>query len=404
VEPSDLTALRSAAGQRVLTDLGAATGADPGSDPLALATRLRAAGHPPALVAAALTQARLRARAVTKLGSDAGLMFFTPDGVEQATRGAVAGRRAARLVAAGARHVLDLGCGIGADLIAFARAGLAVTGIERDPATAAIAAANVDALGLAGRVEVRCADATTLDLGGGDWDAAFCDPARRAGGRRVFDPDAYSPSWSFLLELAARVPLTVVKVAPGIDHDRIPAGTEAEWVSDHGDVVEAALWSGPAAEVPRRASLLPAGVTLTGSGGRSAPVGPLLGYLHDPDGAVVRAHLVAELADRLDATLVDPSIAYLTTAAPSPSAYARTFTVDEVLPVSVKAIRAALARRGVGTLEIKKRGSPLLPEELRPQLKLRGPNAATLVLTRVAGARAALICSPYRTAARNSST
>lgn len=374
-------ALRTPAGVAALD-----AAAEAGTDPLVAASRLRAAGHDPKLAAAALTQIRLRERAVPKFGADAKVMFFTPDGVEQATRDLVAARRAARF--AGAQRVVDLCCGIGADLISLARAGLDVTGVDADPLTAAVAAANVDALGL--RARVLCADATTVDLSG--YDAAFCDPARRAGGRRVFDPNAYSPPWPFLLDLAARVPRTGVKVAPGIDHALVPAGTEAEWVSVSGDVVEAALWFGDLASARHRATLLPAGATLTGTGERSADPGPVRGWLYDPDGAVVRAHLVAELADQIGGTLIDPTIAYLTTDTLVNTPFARAYPITDVLPFSVKRLRALLRERGVGTLTIKKRGSAVTPEELRRQLKLAGDAEATVVLTRVAGAPTMIVC------------
>jgi SAM-dependent methyltransferase len=389
VDLDQLEALRTPAGAAAL-DAATALGT---ADPLAAGSRLRATGHPPSLAAAAATQVRLRERAAAKFGADAAVMFFTPDGVEQATRAVVAERRAARF--AGSTHVVDLCCGIGADLIALARAGLDVTGVEADRLTAAVAAANVEALGL--RARVLTADATTVDLSA--YDAAFCDPARRAGGRRVFDPSAYSPPWSFLLELADRIPRTGVKVAPGIDHGLVPAGVEAEWVSVGGDVVEAALWFGGLATAVRRATLLggpsPTGApaaTLTGSGERTAPVGPVGRWLYEPDGAVVRAHLVAELADQLDATLVDPTIAYLTGARPVPTPFARAYEVTDVLPFSVKRLRALLRTRGVGRVTVKKRGSAVTPEELRKQLKLRGDAEATVVLTRVAGAPTMILC------------
>jgi hypothetical protein len=231
------------------------------------------------------------------------------------------------------------------------------------------------------------------------YDAAFCDPARRAGGRRVFDPDAYSPPWSFLLSVASRVPRTAVKVAPGLDHDRIPPGAEAEWVSERGAVLEAALWFGPLARTPRRASVLPA--EITGSGTREAPVGEIGRYLSDPDGAVIRAHLVAELADRIDGRLLDPAIAYLTTDSPADTPFARGYRVEHVMPFGVKRLRAELARRGVGRLEIKKRGTAVTPEQLRPQLKLHGPGEATLVLTRVSAAPLAVICSQLTVSTNN---
>ncbi|SBT47556.1 THUMP-like domain-containing protein [Micromonospora auratinigra] len=367
-----------------------------GGDPLAAAAALRATGVPADLAAAALTQAELRRRAVGKFGPAAAGMFLTRAGLEQATRRVVADRRAARLRAAGVRTLADLGCGLGADALAAARAGIRVYGVEADPVTAAMAAANAEAAGLADLFTVECGDATAFDVS--RVDGVFCDPARRKAGtgRRIFDPNAYSPPWDFVTGLAGRVPHTVVKVAPGLDHTLIPAGAEAEWVGVDGDLVEAALWCGALAEVPRRATVLRGDTAhrLTGAGDAEAPVGPVRRYVYDPDPAVVRAHLVAELAGELDATLADPSIAYLYADRARPTPFARCLEVTDVLPFSLKRLRALLRERRVGRLEILKRGSALEPEKLRRDLRLAGDAAASLVLTRVAGAPTVLLARP----------
>lgn len=386
-----LAALRTPEGSAAL----AAAAELAGGDPLSAASALRAAGVPPTLAAAALTQAELRHRAVGKFGPAAAGMFLTRPGLEQATRRVVADRRAARLRAAGVRSLADLGCGLGADALAAARAGIRVYGVEADPVTAAMAAANAAATGLADLFTVECGDATAFDVS--RVDGVFCDPARRATGtgRRIFDPRAYSPPWDFVTGLAERVPRTVVKVAPGLDHALIPAGAEAEWVSVDGDLVEAALWCGELAEVPRRASVHRQEIhQLTGSGDTEAPVGPPRRYLYDPDPAVVRAHLVAELAAELDASLADPSIAYLYADHPTRTPYARCLEITDVLPFSLKRLRAVLRERRVGRVEILKRGSALTPEQLRRDLRLAGDQAASLVLTRVAGAPTVLIGRP----------
>jgi SAM-dependent methyltransferase len=379
-----------------------------GEDPLAAAATLRACGYPPDLAAQALTQTSLRARARSKFGDDADRMFFTRHGLQQATRRVVADRRAARLAAeASVRDVVDLCCGVGSDAVAFARAGLSVYAVDADPQTVEVARANVVALGVCDRVQVVHADATSVDLAG--FDAVFCDPARRAGGRRVFDPSAYSPSWRFLAGLGGRVPRTVLKLGPGIDHALIPAGVEAEWVSVAGEVVEATLWYGPLAGVPRRASVIGRGETvggtgrgeigrdvaeLTGTGVREGRVAPIREVLYDPDGAVVRSHLVAELADRLDATLLDPTIAYLTADVATATPFARGYAIREVLPFSLKRLRAALRARDVGRVTVKKRGVAMLPEQVRRDLKLRGDAEATVVLTRIAGRPYTLLVDP----------
>jgi SAM-dependent methyltransferase len=387
--------LRTAAGTTALT---AATGQN-GADPLAAASALRASGIDPALAAAALTQADLRRRAAGKFGSDAERMYFTRPGLEQATRRVVADRRARRLASAltstsSEPLVADLGCGIGADALALARAGLRVDAVEADPLTADVASANAEALGLADRIV-----AVTHQLD--DVNAVFCDPARRtAGGRRVFSPAAYSPPWDFVTGLPARVQHTVLKLAPGLDHDLIPAGAEAEWVSVDSDVVEAAIWCGPLAVVPRRATLVRGDqvVELTGTGAVQAPVAPPppagRRYLYDPDGAVVRAHLVAEYAAMIGGALADQSIAYVYTDSPVPTPYGRGYEIVEALPVAVKRLRAVLRSHRIGRLTIAKRGSALDVEWLRRELRLCGDEEATLILTRVAGAPAAWLCRP----------
>ncbi|MGW1909683.1 THUMP-like domain-containing protein [Streptomyces sp. NPDC002076] len=361
------------------------------ADELAVATRLRRE-HPAELVSAALGQARLRQRAAAKFGTaDAGRMFFTPNGVEQSTRAGVAAYRAERFTKLGVTSVADLCCGIGGDAIAFARAGIRVLAVDRDPVTAAVARANAEVLGLGELIEVREADVTEVDTGG--YDAVFVDPARRGGRGRIFDPEAYSPPLSWAIGAARTAPRAALKVAPGIPHEAVPADAEAEWISDGGDVKEAVVWFGtePGAV---RATLLPGPRTLVGKGLPDPEVRPVGRYLYEPDGAVIRAHLVAEVAEHLDGGLIDPTIAYVTADELRPTAYASAYQISNQLPFNVKKLKALLREREVGTLTVKKRGSAVEPEELRRKVKPQGPNAATVFLTRVAGAPTMLIGAP----------
>ncbi|MFF0010591.1 methyltransferase domain-containing protein [Streptomyces sp. NPDC005374] len=363
------------------------------ADELAVATRQRRE-HPAELVSAALGQARLRQRAAAKFGAeDAGRMFFTPNGVEQSTRASVAAYRAERFRALGVRSVADLCCGIGGDAIALARAGIRVLAVDRDPLTAAAARANADALGLAGLIDVREADVTEVDTA--SYDAVFVDPARRGGRGRIFDPEAYSPPLSWAVRAALKAPLAALKVAPGIPHEAVPAAAGAEWISDGGDVKEAVLWFGTApGDV--RATLLPGPRTLLGRGLPDPEVRSVGRYLYEPDGAVIRAHLVAEVAQEVAGGLVDPTIAYVTSDSLLATPYASAYEITDQLPFNVKKLKALLRERGVGILTVKKRGSAVEPEELRRKAlpKQQGPNSATVFLTRVAGAPTMLIGAP----------
>ncbi|MDR1151046.1 MAG: hypothetical protein LBK72_00985, partial [Bifidobacteriaceae bacterium] len=233
----DLASLAAPAGRVLLDSL-------PPYDPdlaMRLSDDLRRRGIAPSLVAAALTQSRLRARAHAKLGEFARTMLFTDAGLQQATRLTIAAHHARRLRAAGLRHIADLTCGIGVDSMAMAALGLTVTAVDADPTTAAVAAHNLRHFPNA---QVIHGDGLALDLDALDVDGLFADPSRRTGtGRRVFDPAAYSPPLDALLALADRRPLGL-KVAPGIPHAALPPGAEAQWVSDAGTVVECTIWTG----------------------------------------------------------------------------------------------------------------------------------------------------------------
>jgi SAM-dependent methyltransferase len=387
VDVTLLDQLLSRDGERLLAEIEATYDGD---NALAVSERMRD-HHDAAVVAAALTQITLRRKAAAKLGDRAARLFFTPDGLEQATHGLVADRRAARLREAGVRSLLELGCGIGADLMAFAAAGLEVVALDRDPVAAALARANLRVLGLTGTVEVG--EARKRDRSG--FDAVFADPGRRTGRGRVFDPEAFSPPWSFVEDLLTGT--AVVKAAPGIPHEAIPAGVEAEWVSLDGQLREATLWSGGLARHSRSATVMTtsgAPHTLTGQETPPVEVRPVGRYVYEPDDAVIRAHLVTAVADATAGWLLDPHLAYVSSDRLVDLPWARAFRVHEVLPYREKQLRAALRTRDIGPLTIKKRGVSIAPEVLRQRLGLRGRRPATLMLSRTPGSAVALLVEP----------
>ncbi|WP_125099157.1 class I SAM-dependent methyltransferase [Leucobacter chromiireducens] len=387
--------------------LGRAVGAlAGGADVTRLNTQLRADGLAAEHTAAVLTQAQLRLKAQGKLGELARSLLFTPAGLEQASRRAVSVRHAARFRDAGCTRVADLGCGIGTESMALISAGITPLAVELDPFTARIAEHNLGIVAAHHRrpaPTVRVGDAE--QLGPADADGVFLDPARRTAGhsntRRVASPDDYSPSLSFAFALAERLP-TGIKVGPGLDRELIPDTAEAQWVSIDGQLVETGLWFGPLA----RPQALRSALVIRGDRAHelAAPadavdvdVQPLGRYLYEPDGAVIRARLIGKLARQLGAGMLSPGIAYLTSDRLAPTPFAQAFRVIAELPVREKDLKKALAERGIGTLEIKKRGADVDPAALRTRLKLRGPNRGTLILTRAAGSHVAILaerCEP----------
>jgi SAM-dependent methyltransferase len=387
MEKPELVALLSADGLRLLDDLPPF---ESKGDIVQTVSHLRAAGHPPDVVAAVLTQSRLRAKAAAKFGAFAGRMLFTEAGLEQATRLSVAALHAGRFQAAGVTRVADLGCGIGADALALAALELEVTAVESDEVTAAIAAYNLAPWPSATVVH---ADATGVDLDGVD--GVYLDPARRTAKKRLSNPADWSPSLEFAFGLGERMP-TGIKLGPGIDRELIPEEAEAQWVSVGHDVVELGVWFGEVARPGIRRAALVVGAhgraELTGShDSEDADVGALGEFVYEPDGAVIRARLIGDLARSLGGRMLSHDIAYVTADTATDTPFAARFRVVATLPLDVKAIRRELASRSIGTLEIKKRGVDIDPAQFRAQLSPKGSESATLIMTRAGGKRIALL-------------
>ncbi|WP_372969661.1 SAM-dependent methyltransferase [Microbacterium sp.] len=394
MEISELRALLTPEGLELLDSLGPV---EQVGDVARAVSRLRAAGHSPDLVSAVVGQARLRAKASGKFGDFAARMLFTRAGLEQATRLGVAARHAQRFRQAGITRIADLGCGIGGDSLAFAGAGLDVLAVDADEVTAAIAAYNLapfgeDATVLHGTAEDH------VPAGGVATQAIWMDPARRTSGhsetRRVSSAD-YSPPLDWAFEVASRIPAGI-KLGPGHDRDALPADAEAQWVSADGSVVELVVWTGSLArDGVRRAALVVRGERshelTAGADADDAPVRDLGAFVHEPDGAVIRARLIGDVARTLDAGMLDERIAYLTSDAALTSPFVQSFRVRETMPANPKAISAVLKAHGIGTLEIKKRGMDIDPAAFRKKLTLRGDQAATLILTRIGDQRRAIL-------------
>lgn len=377
-----------------------------------LGPRLREAGFSPDLVAAVLTQSELRAAAVDKFGPFAQDLLLTRDGLEQATRLAIAAGHAGRFRQAGITTVHDLGCGLGADALAMAGLDLTVEAVESDPVTAAMARHNLRRFP---DVTVRCARAEEVPLPRGaaaESVGVWVDPHRRVTGvaditgrtRRVSGLEAISPSWQQVLRWAQDVPATGAKLAPSFPHNRVPAGAEAQWTSWDGDVVECAVWFGPLAHRPgRTAAVTRAGATpllVTEADAEQAPpparAGAQVGeWLYDPDKAIVRSGLVGALAVAVDGFELAAGVGYVTSATSRVVPYARRYAVRAVLPLDGKTLRIWLRDHGFGRVTLKKRGVSADPGRVRHQLGLSGHGPeATVVLTRVGTRSTAIVVDP----------
>lgn len=338
----------------------------------------------------ALLQVSLRRKARAKF-TRADELFFERTALEQSTDEWIARHKAARF---GSGRVADLCCGIGGDAMQLA-AERDLVGVELDPTKALFAEANLRAVGVA-RLEIRQEDATTSDLS--EFAAWHLDPDRRAHGRRVTALADLLPALEVIEALVAQNPHAALKLAPATDPPpRWEREMELEWISRDGECRQLVAWSGDLAREPGRrvaTSLAADGsssCSLVGQPHQPVSVAPLGAFLYEPDPAVLAARLTGEIAARHGLSAVAAGSVYLTSDRHCSDPLLSAFEVGEALPMDRKRLKSALRARGIGRLEIKKRGVDIDPEALRRELDPRGENAATLIVTRVAGRATAIL-------------
>ncbi len=343
---------------------------------------------PGPLAKAAVEQSILRRRAVVKF-SRAGEMFFDREALEQASTESVSTYRAGRM--AGFEALFDLGCGIGGDSLALARK-VPVVSVDRDRMRLLLLSANAGALGLARNIRPVQADLALSAWRFPPHTAAFFDPARRKAGRRIHSVAGYNPPLDLASSWLSTLEGLAVKVSPAVDLEELRRWScEVEFISSDGELKEACLWFGSLKQGERKATVLPGPHSLTPSVEGSPPIAPPRTYLYEPDPSVLRGGLVGELGARIGAAQIDATIAYLTSDNWIDTPFARAYRIVEVLPSNLRTLREAMRARGVGRLTLKKRGSAVDVEAYVRRLHLRGPNEATLILTRADVRKVALL-------------
>jgi hypothetical protein len=363
------------------------------AEPLRAIEALRRRGAPE-LARAAYEQALLRPRAAAKF-SRAETMFFTRPLLEQASAEVVAAHRARRFADFAA--AADLCCGVGGDALALA-AVTRTLAVDADPLAARLTVLNAAAHGHApalGAVVARIPEFVPRVP------AAFIDPGRRresgavtpgAGGRTT-RVEEMSPPLSAILSLLDALPNLGIKLSPAVSHHELDGALarlehEREAISVAGECRELVVWTGALAGCPRRATLLPGGQSLVGTGGEELDIRAPGCYLYEPDAAVIRARLVARAAAELGAWGIDPALAYLSSDGFRALPWAAAYRIEGPQPFSRKSLTELLRRRGAGDVVLKTRGFAARPEELQRQLGLRGGQRSVcpvVFLTRLGG-------------------
>ena len=382
---ADIAYLSSDRGRRVLeshadSDVSAA-------NTLAMLTQLRKT-LPPQQAAAVLSTLRLRKKATLKFPHQAQRMLFTEESLQQASHPRIRQYRAGLL---GSEELVDMCCGIGSDSMAYAESGRRVLGLDTDPVRIAIARHNAAAHGVG--AEFAVADVRAGMPPG--YEAAFYDPSRRdARGKRIRDVERYVPPLSLIRQW--HVKELVVKLSPAVALTQVQRyGGQLEFISLDGDLSEAVLWRHRQSAPPLATRLDASGIHhLSADHDDYVQVSEPRAWLFEPDPAILRAKLLRQLAAMLDANLLDGRIAYLTLDEIVDSPWGRYWQILDWMPFNLKKLRRYLVDRGVSQVTVKKRGFPMLPEELIARLRLKqGGGSRVLVLTRCRDRPVVIVCA-----------
>ena len=119
------------------------------------------------------------------------------------------------------------------------------------------------------------------------------------------------------------------------------------------------------------------------------------GYIYEPDPALIRSGLLGRKGAYLGMHLVNQDIAYMSSDAVIKDPFFTGYRIEYKLPFNIKRLEKALRERNVGVLTVKKRGFPMLPEEVISKLRLNGHESATVILTREEGRHTAYIVEPF---------
>lgn len=366
-------------------------------DPLAVQQSFR--GMFPEKLARAMGELLLLRRRATQKFANGLEMYFTKPQLEQSSSEVVARYRAERFAKAGAQLVHDACCGIGSDAIALARAGLMVQAQDLDEVAVHFARCNAEIYGLMDRISFRVADAETDPPPAGG--ALFLDPSRRKGARRIINPAEWSPNPAAVTRMLAGRDLAAVKLSSAVDIDELlqhfPAPGEIEVISFLGEAKETVFWYGAVAgSQPRRATILPEGVSYAGAAQPQAPVGPLSKWIFDPDPALIRAGLLGRFAAEHGLCVLDPEIAYLTGPKLVKSPFLDAFKVVDEQPLDPRKMRATLREHRVGELAIRKRGIAERPQALSQRFlpKSLGTKRMTLIAVRIGDQHLGILGEP----------
>lgn len=216
--------------------------------------------------------------------------FMTEEDLRFATNELVAAYRAKRLAC---DTLVEVGCGIGIQTLAFAKTCKKVIAIDIDPGKVAYAKANA-AKAKVTNVEFVAGDGIVILQHLKKADIVFCDPGRPASEDIRDINTSFSPHLPTLITTAQQLTQDIaIELPPQI------VGSfndwELEYTSVHHELNRLTAYLGKLAKAEHSVCVLPGEHRLEGTARRLTPHSRPLKFLFELDEAVVKAQLVQEV-------------------------------------------------------------------------------------------------------------
>ena len=379
MELNDLEFLTSSAGQELLDKY--ANIKEKELNDLALALSKKGLEHIPSLI----SLIKLRIKAKDKF-TRSEQMFFTSLGFEQSTGENIASYIAGRFGQVG--KVVDLTAGIGGNLIFLAKNNRVIA-VDQNEVHLECARLNAGAYGVLKNTEFILGRAEDNFIK--DADAFFIDPARdREGKSKTRSILNSSPNiLAILPELLKTTDKICIKISPAFDYkelDSLPGKPEVEIISEDNVCKVSLLWFGSFKTTERRATCLLGDETFSFVEAVQKKQAPVLEqplkFLFEPNKAIIKAHLIDELAQRFDLKKINSETAFLTSdVMVSEKKLFRSFEIISIEKFSIKDLKKKFKALGIERADILTRRFPVAVEELYEKLKIGEGGEYVLIFT-----------------------
>ncbi|CAB49940.1 class I SAM-dependent methyltransferase [Pyrococcus abyssi] len=207
----------------------------------------------------ALEVARARIKAKDKFSrSD---LWFDLEGLRYATHEVVADYRGRRLKGQGVKSIADVSCGVGIQLIFFAKHGIRSVGIDIDPIKIEFAKRNAEKYGV--EVEWVVGDALSPEIiEKVDAEVIFSDPARPPEVPERNLEDLLPSPLKIYEAYKHKTDSFIFDLPPQIRREKVPWKGEFEYIDLFGHVNRLTFYTEPLAKAERSAVILPQGARL----------------------------------------------------------------------------------------------------------------------------------------------